>query len=91
MGIHAELAVGRKGGLEELLCARPVAWLPSLEQHLPVVVLRVGKPGPRAHAGVQLERVLEVVHRFVGTEWEPYIGVAFCLAFALSFTMMLSG
>ena len=28
---------------------------------------------------------------FVGTEWEPYIGVAFCSAFALSFTMMLSG
>ncbi len=31
------------------------------------------------------------MHRFVGTEWEPYIGVAFCSAFALSFTMMLSG
>jgi hypothetical protein len=31
------------------------------------------------------------MHRFVGTEWEPYIGVAFCCAFALSFTMMLSG
>jgi hypothetical protein len=30
-------------------------------------------------------------HRFVGTEWEPYIGVAFCAGFALGFTMMLSG
>ncbi len=30
-------------------------------------------------------------HRFVGTEWEPYVGVAFCAASALSFTMMLSG
>jgi hypothetical protein len=29
--------------------------------------------------------------RFVGTEWEPYIGVAFCYAFGLSFTVMLSG
>jgi hypothetical protein len=31
------------------------------------------------------------VHRFVGTEWEPYIGVAFCTAVALGCTMMLSG
>jgi hypothetical protein len=30
-------------------------------------------------------------HRFVGTELEPYIGVAFCSAVALAFTMMLSG
>ncbi len=30
-------------------------------------------------------------HRFVGTEWEPYIGVAFTSAIALSFTMVLSG
>jgi uncharacterized membrane protein YvlD (DUF360 family) len=30
-------------------------------------------------------------HRFVGTELEPYIGVAFCSAIALSFTMILSG
>jgi hypothetical protein len=30
-------------------------------------------------------------HRLVGTEWEPYVGVAFCSAVALSFTMMLSG
>jgi hypothetical protein len=30
-------------------------------------------------------------HRFVGTEVEPYVGVAFCSAVALSFTMMLSG
>ena len=30
-------------------------------------------------------------HRLVGTEWEPYVGVAFCAAIALSFTMMLSG
>jgi len=27
----------------------------------------------------------------VGTELEPYIGVAFCSAIALSFTLMLSG
>lgn len=31
------------------------------------------------------------MHRFVGTEWEPYVGVAFCAALALSFTMMISG
>jgi hypothetical protein len=31
------------------------------------------------------------MHRFVDTEWEPYIGVAFCSAIALSFTMILSG
>jgi hypothetical protein len=30
-------------------------------------------------------------HRYVGTEIEPYIGVAFCSAVALSFTMILSG
>jgi hypothetical protein len=30
-------------------------------------------------------------HRFVGTELEPYIGVAFCSAIALSFTLLLSG
>jgi hypothetical protein len=30
-------------------------------------------------------------HRFVGTEWEPYVGVAFCSGFALSFTLLLSG
>ncbi len=29
-------------------------------------------------------------HRLVGTEWEPYIAVAFCAGFALGFTMMLS-
>ena len=29
-------------------------------------------------------------HRLVGTEWEPYVGVAFCSAFALGFTMILS-
>ena len=29
-------------------------------------------------------------HRFVGTELEPYVGVAFCSAIALSFTMVLS-
>jgi hypothetical protein len=32
-----------------------------------------------------------VTHRFVGTEAEPYIGVGFCAAVALSCTMMLSG
>lgn len=32
-----------------------------------------------------------VTHRLVGTEWEPYVGVAFCSAVALSLTMMLSG
>jgi hypothetical protein len=31
------------------------------------------------------------LHRFVGTEFEPYVGVAFCSAIALSFTLMLSG
>jgi len=31
------------------------------------------------------------LHRFVGTEFEPYVGVAFCSAIALSFTMILSG
>ena len=31
------------------------------------------------------------MHRFVGTEFEPYVGVAFCSAIALSFTMILSG
>jgi hypothetical protein len=30
-------------------------------------------------------------HRLVETEWEPYVGVAFCSAVALSFTMILSG
>jgi len=33
----------------------------------------------------------EVTHRFVGTEWEPYVGVAFTSAVALSFTLTLSG
>jgi hypothetical protein len=31
------------------------------------------------------------LYRFAGTEWEAYVGVAFCSAFALSFTMILSG
>ena len=31
------------------------------------------------------------LHRFVDTEWEPYVGVAFCAAIALSFTMILAG
>jgi hypothetical protein len=31
------------------------------------------------------------MHRFVGTGWEPYIGVAFTSAIALGFTMFLSG
>ncbi len=30
-------------------------------------------------------------HRFVGTEWEPYVGVAFCSAVALGLTLMLAG
>jgi hypothetical protein len=30
-------------------------------------------------------------HRFVETEWEPYIGVAFCSATALGVTLTLSG
>jgi len=30
------------------------------------------------------------VYRFADTELEPYIGVAFCSGFALSFTMILS-
>ena len=28
-------------------------------------------------------------HRLVGTEFEPYVGVAFCSAVALAFTMIL--
>jgi hypothetical protein len=31
------------------------------------------------------------LHRFADTEWESYVGVAFCSAIALSFTMVLSG
>ena len=31
------------------------------------------------------------VYRFADTEWEPYVGVAFCAAVALGFTMILSG
>jgi hypothetical protein len=30
-------------------------------------------------------------HRFVDTEWEPYVGVAFTAGAALGFTMTLSG
>lgn len=29
-------------------------------------------------------------HRYVGTELEPYVAVAFCGGFALGFTMILS-
>ena len=29
-------------------------------------------------------------HRWVNTEWEPYISVAICAGIALSFTMILS-
>ena len=29
-------------------------------------------------------------HRFVDTEWEPYISVALCSGVALAFTMILS-
>lgn len=32
-----------------------------------------------------------VPHRLVGTAWEPYVGVAFCAAIALSATLTLSG
>ncbi len=32
-----------------------------------------------------------VSHRFVGTEFEPYVAVAFCVGIALGFTMLLSG
>ena len=31
------------------------------------------------------------VHRFVNTEWEPYVSVAICSGLALAFTMTLSG
>ena len=31
------------------------------------------------------------MHRFVGTELEAYVGVAFCSAVALGFTLILSG
>ena len=30
-------------------------------------------------------------HRWVNTEWEPYISVAICSGVALAFTMILSG
>ena len=30
-------------------------------------------------------------HRWVDTEWEPYISVAICSGVALSFTLTLSG
>ena len=30
------------------------------------------------------------LHRFADTEWEPYVGVAFCSATALGLTMTLS-
>jgi hypothetical protein len=31
------------------------------------------------------------MNRFVNTEWEPYVGVAFCSAVALGLTLMLAG
>jgi len=31
------------------------------------------------------------LHRWVNTEWEPYIGVAFTSAVALGLTMILAG
>jgi hypothetical protein len=31
------------------------------------------------------------LHRWVNTEWEPYISVAICTGVALGFTMMLAG
>jgi hypothetical protein len=31
------------------------------------------------------------MHRFVNTEWEPYVSVAICSGLALAFTMTLSG
>ncbi len=31
------------------------------------------------------------LHRWVNTEWEPYISVAICSGVALAFTMTLSG
>ena len=33
----------------------------------------------------------EKLHRWVNTEWEPYISVALCTGVALGFTMMLAG
>ncbi|MBI3704427.1 MAG: hypothetical protein HY244_11430 [Rhizobiales bacterium] len=30
------------------------------------------------------------LYRFADTEWEPYVGVAFCSGIALAFTMILS-
>ena len=33
----------------------------------------------------------EKLHRWVNTEWEPYISVAICTGVALGFTMMLAG
>jgi hypothetical protein len=31
------------------------------------------------------------LHRWVDTEWEPYISVSICTGVALGFTMMLAG
>ena len=31
------------------------------------------------------------LHRWVNTEWEPYISVAICSGVALGFTLILSG
>jgi len=31
------------------------------------------------------------LHRWVNTEWEPYISVTICTGVALGFTMILSG
>jgi hypothetical protein len=28
--------------------------------------------------------------RFAGTEWEPYVAVAFCMGFALGFAMVVN-
>ena len=36
-------------------------------------------------------RAAASMHRFVGTEFEPYVGVAFTAGVALSFTLTLSG
>ena len=33
----------------------------------------------------------EKLHRWVNTEWEPYISVALCSGVALGFTMMIAG
>jgi hypothetical protein len=60
----------------------------GLSAHIP---FRCNGDDPYRACVLEMPAARGKMHRFVGTEWEPYIAVAFCSAFALSFTMMLSG